>query len=94
MLNQIFIEGYVNSEVARKISHINKPYANFSIKVVPEDNPPFYCRCFISGLNYKEMNGIVKGDKIRIKGSIHSTLLHDGTYGKQIEVSKVEKLEE
>lgn len=92
MTNTIIIEGIINGEVARRVSHINKPYANFTIKVIPENDPSFYCRCYIDSNHYSEMDGVAQGDKIRIYGSIKSTMFPEGNYGKQIEVSKVEKL--
>ena len=78
---------HICGEEGRRLANISDIY--------PENfEKDFDSCCSPYQINYKEMNGIVKGDKIRIRGSIHSTLLHDGTYGKQIEVSKVEKLEE
>lgn len=91
MKNEIIIDGKINGGITKKISKLTgNPYANFSIYVEPGIRPPFYMRCFTSGnVNINILSNINDGQLIRVKGSIESTLLIDGSYGKQINITEI-----
>lgn len=90
-MNKIIIDGTINGGLRKKISRItNRPYINFTLLVHPEEQPPFYCRCYASGsaLVYK-IEALNLGVPVRVEGHIETTVLADDTYGKQINISEI-----